>query len=105
MEQRKGGYCNISKLRFETTDEITPKKVENEIIEPSEIRDEMRKCYQQIINKQTVREVTEAIDEFLSSEADTNPCEELDKRKLNDETRDSLEGNISLHEMTKSQIQ
>ena len=62
----------------------------------------MRKFYQQIFNKQTVKEGTEAIDEFLNSDADTNPFEELESRKLNDETRDSLEGNISLHEMTKA---
>ena len=60
----------------------------------------MRKFYQQMF-KQTVKEGTEAIDEFFNSDADTNPHEELDKRKLNDETRDSLEGNISLHEMNQ----
>ena len=60
----------------------------------------MRRLYQQIFIKQTVREGTEAIDDFFNSDADTNPYK--DKRKLNDETRDLLEGNISLHEMTKA---
>ena len=55
----------------------------------------MRKFYPQMFNKQTVREGTVVMDEFLNSDADTSPYEELDKRKLNDETRDSLEGNIS----------
>ena len=61
----------------------------------------MRKFYPQICNNQTIREGTGAI-EFLNSDADTKPYEELEKRKLKNETRVSLEGKISLHEMTKA---
>ena len=58
------------------------KKVEKEVIEPSEIRDEMRKFYQQIFNKQTVRDGTGALDDFFISDADTNPYGELEKGDL-----------------------
>ena len=32
MEQRKGGYCNISKLRVETTDEKTKNKLKRRLL-------------------------------------------------------------------------
>ena len=32
MEQRKEGYCNISKLRVETTDEKTKKKLKRRLL-------------------------------------------------------------------------
>ena len=41
----------------------------------------MRKFYQQIFNKQIVKEGTGAIDDFLNSDADTNPFEELEKKE------------------------
>ena len=41
----------------------------------------MKKFCQQIFNKQTVKEGTEAIDDFLNSDADTNPYEELEKKE------------------------
>ena len=34
MEQRKGGYCNVTKLRVQHTDVSTKQKVEEEIINP-----------------------------------------------------------------------
>ena len=43
MEQRMAGYCCISKLRVNTIDKNTGKKVELEVIEPKERRDEMKK--------------------------------------------------------------
>ena len=55
MEQRKAGYCCISKLRVNTIDKNTGKKVELEVIEPKEIRDEMKKIYQDIFEKQKLR--------------------------------------------------
>ena len=50
------------------------------LLNDSEIRDEMRKFYQQTFNKQTVKEGTGAIDKFFNSDAGTNPYEELKKR-------------------------
>ena len=64
------------------TDKSTGQKVEKEVIEPSEIRDEIRKFHQQIFNKQKIKEGTGAIDEFLNLDADTNPYKELEKTKL-----------------------
>ena len=54
MEQIKGGYCNLSKLRVEKTDEITGQKFEEEIIEPKEIRDEIKNFYQKILAKRAL---------------------------------------------------
>ena len=67
MKQRKGGYCNLTKLWVETTDKITKQKVEKEIIDPTEIRSEAKKFYQKIFNRQEVKKGTDAIDEFLNS--------------------------------------
>ena len=82
MEQIKGGYCNLSKLRVEKTDENTGQKFEEEIIEPKEIRDEMKNFYQNIFNKQTVKDGDKGIDDFFKSDGDTDPYEELVKRQL-----------------------
>ena len=54
MEQRKAGYCCISKLRINSTDKKTGEKVEKEVIEQKEIRDEMKNFYQDIFAKQTI---------------------------------------------------
>ena len=64
MEKQKSRYGSLTKLRVQQTDEFTKLKVEDEIIEPSKIRDEMKNFYQNIFNKQEVREGTEAIDDF-----------------------------------------
>ena len=102
MEQLKGSYCSLTKLRVEKTDVTTGKKVEKEINEPHEIRDEIKNFYQDIFNKQTVKDGDHGIEDFLKSDGDSDPYEELVKRQLTNETRDSLEGKISLHEMTKA---
>ena len=44
----KGGYCNLTKLRVEKPDESTGQKVEKEIMEPHDIRNEMKNFYQNI---------------------------------------------------------
>ena len=72
MEQRKGGYCNLTKLRVQCTDATIKLQVEEEIIDPSKIRDEMKKFYQNILHRQKVKEGEEAIDEFLKLDNDNN---------------------------------
>ena len=67
MEKQESGYCNLTKLRVQQTEELTKLNVEEKIIEPSKIRCEMKTFYQNIFNKQEVKEVTEAIDEFSYS--------------------------------------
>ena len=88
MEQMKGGYCNLTKLKVEKTDESTGQKVEKEIIEPHDIRDEMKNFYKNIFDKQAVKDGDKGIDKFLKSDKDTDPYEELVKRQLTNETRD-----------------
>ena len=64
MEQLKGSYCSLTKLRVEKTDVTTGQKVEKEIIEPHETRDEMKNFYQDIFNKQTVKDGDPGIEDF-----------------------------------------
>ena len=102
MEQRKAGYSCISKLKIGSTDPKTGKKTEKEIIDQKEIRDEMRKFYQEIFAKQEIEEVEDSIKEYLNLDNDDEPLKEINSRKLSDKARDSLEGAISLQELTKA---
>ena len=63
-------YCSLTKVRVQQTDVFTKLKVEEEIIEPSKIRNEMKNVYQNKFNKQDVKEGTEAIDNFLKPDDD-----------------------------------
>ena len=92
----------MSKLRVNTIDKNTGKKVELEVIEPKEIRDEMKKFYQDIFAKQKIDEGEDSVKNYLNSDNDVEPLKELNSRKLSDETRDSLEGAILLQELTKA---
>ena len=85
MEKRKGGYCNLTKLRVQRTDDTTKLQVEEEIFDPSKIRDEMKTFYQNIFNRQEVKEGMEAIDEFLKIDNNDNPYQELPNRRIYDE--------------------
>ena len=53
MEQRRADYCAISKLKVTKEDKITGKKINIEVTEPKDIREEMRSFYQDIFTKQT----------------------------------------------------
>ena len=105
MEKRKSGYCNLTNLRVQRTDELTKLNVEEEIIDTSNIRDEMKTFYQNTFNKQEVKVGKEAIDEFSKLDDDNSPFEELLNRRISDEIRGSLEGNMTLQEMTKALIE
>ena len=54
----------------------------------------MKSFYQNIFNRQEIKEGTEAIDEFLKLDDDDNPYQELVNRRISDEIRDSMEGII-----------
>ena len=62
----------------------------------------MKNFYQSIFNKQDVLEGSEAITNFLTSQGNTEPLLELNRRKLSDAKRDSLEGQITLEELTSA---
>ena len=62
----------------------------------------MKTFYQNNFNRQKVKEGTEAIDEFFKLDNDDNPYQELLNRRISDEIRDSMEGNMSLQEMKKA---
>ena len=51
MEQRRAGYCAISKLKVVKEDKNTGKEINIEVTEPKEIREEMRGFYQNIFAK------------------------------------------------------
>ena len=71
-------------MRVQHTDATTKLQVEEEIIDPSKIRDEMKTFYQNISNRQKVKEGTEEIDEFLKLDNDDNPYQELLNRRISD---------------------
>ena len=101
-KKEKSGYCKLTNLRVQPTDELTKLKVEEEIIDPSKIRGEMKTFYQNIFNRHEVKEGTEAIDEFLKLDDDNSPYQELLNRRISDEIRDSTKGIRTLQEMTKA---
>ena len=78
MEQRRAGYCAISKLKVIKEDKNTGKKINVEVTEPQE----MRSFYQDIFAKQQILEGPSAIENFLNSEGDYRPLLELKKRDL-----------------------
>ena len=62
----------------------------------------MKSFYQDIFSKQEILEGPSSIENFLNSQGDYRPLLELKKRKLSNVQRDSLEGEITLHELTTS---
>ena len=62
----------------------------------------MKHFCQDIFRKQDILEGPFVIENFLTSQGDTKPLLELNRRKLNNEQRDSLEGQITLDELTRS---
>ena len=102
MEQKRAGYCAISKLKVLKEDKNTGEKINIEVTEPQEIREEMRGFYQNIFAKQQIIEGPSAIENFLNSDDDYRPLLEFKKKTLSNSQRDSLEGEISLHELTTS---
>ena len=50
-------------------------------------------------------EGSKAIENFLTSQGDTEPLLELNRRKLSDAQRDSLEGQITLEELTSALLE
>ena len=79
MEQRRAGYCAISKLKVTKEDKITGKKINIEVTEPKDIREEMRNFYQDIFTKQEILEGPSSIENFLNSQGDYRPLLELKK--------------------------
>ena len=102
MEQKRAGYCAISKLKVSKEDKNTGKKINIEVTEPQEIREEMRCFYQNIFAKQQIIEGPSAIENFLNSDDDYRPLLELKKRTLSNSQRDALEGEITLQILASS---
>ena len=51
MEQRKAGYCSISKLNVTKHDPTLGKDIIIEVTDPAKVRDEMKNFYQSIFKK------------------------------------------------------
>ena len=62
----------------------------------------MRNYYQDIFWKQDILEGPSSIENFLNSQGDSRPLLELNRRKLTNDQRNSLEGQITLDELTRS---
>ena len=79
MEQRRAGYCAISKLKVTKEDKNTGKKINIEVTDPKDIREEMKSFYQDIFSKQEILEGPSSIENFLNSQGDYRPLLELKK--------------------------
>ena len=62
----------------------------------------MKNFYRSIFKKLEVLEDSKAMENFLTSQGDTEPLLDLNRRKLGDAQRDSLEGQITLEELTSA---
>ena len=108
LENSKGGYSEITRLRIknpnynETLPENATNKKYYEITEPTQIRSEMHTTFQEIYNTQAQLDTSpDALLNFLSSDGDTEPQNELNKRRLNRELANSMEGMLTTQELTR----
>ena len=111
LEKKITGYCSIAKMNKPNPayispelgglndDKLNPKSLL--MSDPKEIRQYLRHFMQGIYSKQDgLNTSPEHLLEYLSQDSDDAVLEELNRRKLSDEERDSLEGPITKEEMT-----
>ena len=108
LEGSKAGYSEITRLRIknpnfnETLPENAINKKYYEITEPKQIRTEMHTAFQEIYKTQAQLDTShDALRNFLSSDGDTEPQNELNRRRLSRELANSMEGMLTTEELTK----
>ena len=109
MENSKQGYSEITKLRISNTrfNPLLPESAENmkyfSITNSDLIRYEMTSAFQKIFNAQpNLHNSTNDIINYLNSDGDTAPCEELYKKRITPDTAQKMEGLLTLNELTDS---
>ena len=114
LEKKIGGYCNINKINKPNPDYIPPEEggmhcdVTNPkmllLSNPKHVREYMRHFMQSIYLKQEgLKTGINDLRAFLGSGNDQRVLDALDSRRLTQEERDSLEGEISKAEL-KNQL-
>ena len=109
MESRKAGYSEVTRMKIPNAKynkdirESPTNKKYNETTSQTEIRDHMRGSFQSIYNKQTGLDSSdEGLERFMNLDDDTEPLNELNKRKLPTEMSDSMEGQLTTEELTEA---
>ena len=111
LEKKLGGYCNINKINKPNPDFIPPHRggahceITNPksllLSNPKHVREYMRHFMQNIYLKQEgLNTGINDLRAFLGSGNDQRVLDALDSRRLTEEERESLEGEISKDELT-----
>ena len=109
MENSKQGYSEITLLRIPNTkfNPLLPESAINmkyfSLTDSDLIRYEMKSSFQKIFQKQdNLLNTTNDIENFLNSDNDTNPLNEVNKRKITPENAQTMEGLLTIEELTSS---
>ena len=79
LESTKRSYCNIVKLIIPLKNKPNESKI---VTKPEEIRKEMAAHFQNIFNKQDIDNDINGISNFIISEDDPEPLNELLRRQI-----------------------
>ena len=107
LENSKAGYSEITCLRIKNPNFNTDKKEDAtnkqyfEITDTKQIRTELHTTFQDIYKLQANLDTsTNALTDFLCSDGDTKPLEELKKRQIPKTLANSMEGMLTIEELT-----
>ena len=107
LESSKAGYSEITRLRIKNPhfnsdkQEDATNKPFFEITDTKQIRRELHTAFQDIYKIQTNLDTSQnALTDFLCSDGDTKPLEELEKRKIPKILANSMEGMLTTEELT-----
>ena len=99
MESRKAGYSEITRLtvKYPGHNPALPPTIANkeyfEVTENKLINSELHSTFRDIYKLQQNLNLTDtALDDYMNSDGDTAPMEELNKRKLSPALSKSMEG-------------
>ena len=107
IENSKEGYSEITRLRIKNP-YFNPDRRENatnkpffEITDTKQIRTELHSAFQDIYQIQNNLDTSpNALKNFVCSDGDTKPLEELEKRKITKRMAHSMEGMLTTDELT-----
>ena len=109
MESSKSGYSEITKLRIPNPqfNNLQPQSAENmshfTITNNDLVRYNMTTAFQTIFEQQpNLANSKQDIIDFLNSDGDTKPLEELNKRKITPNNAQKMEGLLTLQELTSA---
>ena len=95
----KNNYCNIVKLVIPKKDKTLEPDV---FTEPKKIRQKMTEHFEEIFKSQNANKDKDKIKDFLTSDDDPTPYEELLKRQIPEELKEELEGFLTKLELEEA---